>query len=305
MGTDKQMQDVYVFIVNYNSSELLEECLRSLENEPITRICIVDNFSSTEEQDRVSKVVSAFPRAVLTKCDRNLGFGPALNRAIDSASLEPNDVIWLLNPDTKVAPGAVKELSTFLQTGFDIVSPLILTGDEAEPRIWYSGGVLERRQVRTLHLGLGERWENGARQPITQAENTFITGAAMMMTYSTWKMLGGFREAFFLYWEDAELCERAVSMGLRLGVSPTASIWHAVGGSGKTSGMSETYYYYMQRNRLWFGRKWQSRRNILLGDGFFETFSLTFRPLKEKVGRFSKTASSIKGLIHGTMQPPA
>lgn len=296
------MDNVHVFIVNYKSADLLADCLHSLQSQPIACVHVIDNYSSALERERVQLLCASFPNVAVTLTDTNLGFGPALNNAIQDANLAPHDIVWMLNPDTRVGEGAVVALVEYLHSGYDIVSPSILTGDMTDPRIWFAGGVLDKRKVKSVHIGLGEPWESASRY-LTQ-ENTFITGAAMMMLSSTWKDLGGFREGFFLYWEDADISERAVAKGLRLGVSNSASVWHAVGGSGSTSGMSAVYYYHMQRNRLWLSRKWSSRRNILLGTGFRETLALTLRPLKEKEGRVSKTRSSIRGLVHGVLHTP-
>ncbi|MBP3037159.1 glycosyltransferase family 2 protein [Arthrobacter sp. zg-ZUI100] len=298
------MSRVHVFLVNYNSADQLIECLKSLRGEPIDGVHIVDNFSNVHERERVRKLSGSHPTIDVLLCDTNVGFGAAHNLAIASAGLAPDDIIWLLNPDTKVGPGTVSCLVDFMKTGYDIVSPLILTGNEERPRIWFAGGVLDKHQVRTEHLGLGSLWPAGSRVVDGEIESSFITGAAMMMQYATWTRIGGFREALFLYWEDADLCERASTMGFRLGVATNACIWHEVGGSGKTPGMSPTYYYYMQRNRIWFGRKWHSRKTILFGSGLRETLALTLRPLRDKGARLSKMTASVKGLLHGATQTP-
>ncbi|MCQ1951081.1 glycosyltransferase family 2 protein [Arthrobacter sp. zg-Y859] len=298
------MKNVHVFIVNYNSVDLLKTCLESLRHEPVESIHVIDNYSSPSEREAVVVLPSVFPRVHVALRDSNVGFGPALNHAIENSEVRDDDIVWILNPDTNVSPGTVAAMTEFMQEGYDIVSPVILTGDPATPRVWFAGGVLDRRQVRTVHAGLGSFWGTTATQSKEHSVNTFITGAAMMMQVDTWKKVGGFREGFFLYWEDAELSEKAVRMGFRLGVATSAHIWHAVGGSGSSSGMSGTYYYYMQRNRLWFGRQWQSRLAILLGPGLRETLALTLRPLKEKEGRVSKTLSSFRGLMDGAIRAP-
>lgn len=297
------MPEVHVFIVNYNSSHLLRECLSSLEHEPVSQIHVVDNFVSHAERARVVELMAQFDKVHATLSDSNSGFGPALNAVIRDARLRPDDIIWLLNPDTTVNKGTVAALLAFMESGYDLVSPTILTGDPEKPHYWFSDGVLDRRQVRTIHVGYGAKNDpfDGSQTP---HDTTFLTGAAMMMRSGTWEKIGGFQESFFLYWEDADLSERATAMGFRLGVARNATIWHEVGGSEKSSGMSATYYYHMQRNRLWFGRRWLSRRQIVLGSGSLETLLLVLRPLKEKKGRLNKTFSSIKGLVHGLVHSP-
>lgn len=294
---------VHVFIVNYKSSSLLESCLESLALEPVARVHVLDNFSSSSERDAVRRVTGRFSFCTTVFFDNNLGFGAALNRGISEAVLEPNSILWLLNPDTVVHPGAVKELTSTLDYGVDIISPTILTGDLAESRIWFAGGSLDKRRVRTQHFGYGELWDQKSSYHVKR-ESTFITGAAMMMLGSTWEKLSGFDESFFLYWEDSDLSYRACLLGLKLSVAKDAHIWHAVGGSGDAGGKSAVYYYYMQRNRIWFGKKFSNSTSVVFGSGFKETVALCYRPLRENSHKMTKFTASVRGLVHGLVTNP-
>ena len=64
---------------------------------------------------------------------------------------------------------------------------------------------------------------------------------------------------YFLYYEEADFCERAKKRGYRIFYAPKAIVWHknarSVGGVG-----SELQDYYTTRNRLLFGVKYAPYR---------------------------------------------
>ena len=123
-----------------------------------------------------------------------------------------------------------------------------------------------------------------------------------MMSAQTWHALGGFREDLFLYWEDADLCRRAVDAGLVLQVVPDARVWHAQGVSsaGGRTGNGPAFYYYNQRNRVLIcgGRvgKWR----LVAVTGLRETLRLLAKPLLvERSARWVTFAASLRGLRDG------
>src|SRR5262249_47995762 len=55
---------------------------------------------------------------------------------------------------------------------------------------------------------------------------TFLPGAILCAARKVWADLGGFREEFFLYQEDVDLCLRAGYSGVQMEVVPAARVWH-------------------------------------------------------------------------------
>ena len=291
-------RDVHVVVVNYHSVDLLEGCLRSLLEQPVTTVTIYDNASGAAEVDAVRTLAGLDGRITLYEGGENVGFGAGVNRATEfasaSASATGRDVLWVLNPDTVVRPRAVERLLMALEEGeADIVSPLIVTG--STDRVWFAGGRIDYRHGVTWH------WDAEVGGSDGMIPTGFVSGAAPMMLLSTWRRLGGFRQDFFLYWEDADFCSRALDAGLRLAVVPGAMVWHAQGGSSdEAAGNSLAYYYYGQRNRVVFCRRGTTVPGLLLGRGLRETTRLLVKPLlHEEVGRLSKARASLRGLVAG------
>jgi hypothetical protein len=285
-----------VVIVNYKSSGYVADCVRSLSEEPVDRVLVVDNGSGEADRNDLARVAEADRRVSVVLSAENRGFAAAANLAVQRLAPSDEDVVVVLNPDTRVAAGALAALGHAVTRGaFDVVSPVIYTGPAEHPVVWFAGGRLDLRRGEALHLAYGRAG------PIEQpdAEVTFVTGAAPTMTGRTWRELGGFREDLFLYWEDADLSLRAAARGKRLGVVGDAAIWHAVGGSGDPSGETVAKYYYMQRNRILVLRPIVGLRRLVSGAGARFILRGAVHALREPRGRWRKAGYSMVGLYDG------
>lgn len=292
---------IKVLIVNYRSASYLRECLRSLGPTDEIRVTLLDNASGSDDLKQIRSILSDFPEVSLITSETNLGFGAGVNLAARAAGIEDSDLVWVLNPDTSCEPGAAQALARVLEERrADVVSPLIVTGPRASPKIWFAGGSIDMRRGKSIHSGHGNPLEQA---PVIETDVQFITGAAPMFHGSAWLKLGGFREDLFLYWEDVDISLRAKRLGLRLLMIPTARIWHREGGSSsEQDGLSATYYYYAQRNRLVVCALEPNGRSaaILAMRGMTETVRLLAKPLvRENNDRLAKFAASLAGLLAG------
>ena len=111
------MSDLSVVIVNYNTRDLLRNCLRSLQkSEGLTlEIIVVDNASSDES---AKMVADEFPEVILLAQDKNQWFCGGNNIGIDQAT---SDYVLLLNPDTVVDRTALSQMLDFIKTRPDYV----------------------------------------------------------------------------------------------------------------------------------------------------------------------------------------
>lgn len=287
--------EIDVLIVNYNSADDLQTCLISLEGEPIRRIVIVDNNSANPDVAALRSFVADREKVLLVESPINLGFAGGVNLAFNSTNEVDDDVVWLLNPDTTVGKGASDTLLRALQQSpADVVSPIIRTGHGEFSAIWYAGG--------RINVGTGESFLD-ATEPSSATSlsvpTDFVSGASLMTDRKTWRRLGGLREDLFLYWEDTDFSLRAKEAGLNLGLVPSASIWHRVGGSGDRSGKSASYYYYMSRNRLWICGQYGSKFDILLRRGARATVRLLARASREEHAAVRKMFAVARGSVAG------
>ncbi len=107
--------ELSVVIVNYNTRDLLRACLQSLNESqgPALEVIVVDNASSDDSADMVR---AEFPQVRLLAMDHNTWFCGGNNIGIDAATA---DYVLLLNPDTVVAPDALRIMLDFLRDHAD------------------------------------------------------------------------------------------------------------------------------------------------------------------------------------------
>lgn len=284
-------------IVNYRSSQYLRRAVASLHGTPIFSIVVVNNDDAHSEREELDRIASLDARVRVCHSPENVGFGPAINMGVRIAEPDDNDVVWILNPDVIVMPGCAERLlARFDDFGVGIVGPAITTGPK-RTTVWYCGGRFEPLRGRTVHEHYGE---DVLRLPESPFVTTFMTGAACMVRATVWRELGGFREDLFLYWEDADLSQRALELGVLIVVEPRARVWHAEGASSSTApGHSETYFYYMQRNRVVVCSPLRGMAGLLFGRGARETARLLFSPISQEEGRVAKARAGVRGLVAG------
>lgn len=219
-------------IVNFNAGEHLVRCVRSLRAEGLSTIVVVDNASS---DGSLEAAAGADPALVLVRTGANLGFGAGANRG---AARVEHELILVCNPDIETEANAVKELVAALDRdpGAGIVGPRIENTDGTvypSPRTFPALGVA----VGHAFLGLVmPRNRYTRRYRMLDADRTrsasavdWVSGSCFLVRASTWRDLGGFDEAYFMYAEDVDLCWRAGRAGWRTAFEPAARVVHAQG----------------------------------------------------------------------------
>lgn len=292
-----------VMVVHYNTPALTTALVRTLPRVSgrgrRVEVHILDNNSRPDDLRLLREGVAAVPGVYLTESASNLGFGAGHNHLLASSDVADADVLWLLNPDTRLIDDCLSVLEAELDRGVHaVVSPVIVTGRAKNLRIWYAGGRLDERRVRVQHLRYGEP-ASAVPEATRPFVTEFVTGAAPMLRAGTLRAVGGFPADYFLYWEDALLSWAVRRQGHSIAVVPAARIWHAVGASSGT-GQTPTFYYWSSRNRVRFARDaGQRTRGLLLGAGTAETLRILVRAAKEKDNRGTKLRAALRGVLHG------
>jgi GT2 family glycosyltransferase len=240
-----------VYIPNYNGSQRIGRALRSLreQSRPID-VVVVDNGSSDESLPLLRE---EFPEVTVLALERNLGFGPALNRAVRE---HPADPLILLNDDAEAEPRFVEAMLDAAAEGVRSVAGVLL--QERAPGLIDSAGVVADSTLMGFDYLHGEPIEAavGAADPLGP------TGGAALYDRAAFEAVGGFDERIFLYYEDLDLALRMASAGARCRLAPGATAVHAYSaslgaGSGRKfahTGWSRGYmlrrYGVMARPRL-------------------------------------------------------
>jgi N-acetylglucosaminyl-diphospho-decaprenol L-rhamnosyltransferase len=232
-----------VVIVNYNTAGLVTDCLRSLAGEAEElglRVVVVDNASPDGSAERLRGAIeeNGWGEWVeLIAAGRNGGFAAGNNVALRLllASESRPDCVLLLNPDTVVRPGAVRQLIAFL---------------ERHPRVGIAGSRLEnpdgtpQRSAFRFPRVLGE-FENGVRfglvsrllsrfvvaPPSRDAEHEaeWLSGASLLVRREVFEQIGLLDEGYFLYYEEVDFCRRSRAAGWECWYVPQSRVVHLIG----------------------------------------------------------------------------
>ncbi|MBE7446937.1 MAG: glycosyltransferase family 2 protein [Planctomycetia bacterium] len=254
---------VSIILINYNSSALLRQCLRSVyeqTKEISFEIIVVDNASSDNSRQIVR---SEFPGVQLIGSTENLGFSRGNNRG---TSMAKGTYLLFLNTDTILFENSVKVLADFLDKHPKVgaVGPKILFDDRC---FQLSSGRLPNlfrefadkivhalvRKWRKVMCPFLERWHNA-----TKAVG-WLTGACLLVRQKAFLQVNGFDENLFMYFEDKDLCKRINASGWQIMYYPVTSIIHLLAGSSgsvdkqRINGLyrtSQLYYYHKHLGRL-------------------------------------------------------
>lgn len=235
--------DISVCIVNWNTRELLFECLSSLMDDLELESCaaeivVVDNASTDGSQEMVA---AEFPSTVLLCNTENVGFGTANNQAIRESS---GTYVLLLNSDTHVNRHMVSVLMNFLDThrSCGAVGPMVVgsNGDlqlsaARFPRLRHAlfGGVLSNQIWRRLfpqrpffaELGLTPQEHSSVQ------DADWLLGCCILVRRSAIEAVGLFDEGIFMFYEEADLCYRLKRAGWSIVYTPHTTVVHYGGGS--------------------------------------------------------------------------
>jgi N-acetylglucosaminyl-diphospho-decaprenol L-rhamnosyltransferase len=209
-----------VYIPNFNGERRLPRTLQSLRGQTERLdVVVVDNGSSDSS---VAQARADFPEVTVLELGENLGFGPALNRAV---ATHPADAIALLNNDVDCEPDYCAALLAGLDEGVEMVAAVLL--QEAEPGLIDSAGVVADRTLMGFDHLHGEPVAAlaGAADPLGP------TGGAALYRREAWEAVGGFDERIFLYYEDLDLALRIAAGGGRCRLAPGARALHAYSAS--------------------------------------------------------------------------
>lgn len=230
--------ELTIIMVSYNTKALTLRALETLyENAGDVRMRVIlwDNASGDGSADAIAQ---AFPQVDLVRSPDNLGFAVANNRA---AEMVQSEWMLLLNPDTETHPNAIAALLNFAKanpgagiTGGRTVFP---DGSLNPASCWNK---ITLWSLFSTAFGLAAAFPGSAlfnaegiggwkRDSVRHVD--IVVGCFLMIPTALWRQLGGFREKYFMYGEEADLCLRAAKSGYRPMITPDAQIMHLVGAS--------------------------------------------------------------------------
>jgi GT2 family glycosyltransferase len=252
---------VLTIILNYRTPDLtLKACEAAMrEMEGITgEIVVVDNASGDGSFDILQQAAldrgwTEDNRLRVLQSGWNGGFGAGMNFGMRAGltSGQVPDYYYLLNSDAWPEAGAIRLLRDFLRdtptaglVGSHIKGPDGVTHTTAF-RFPSIAGEFEA----AARTGVISRLLKDSIVPLPQPTDIsrvdWTAGASLMIKSEVIEATGGFDEKFFLYFEETDLCRRAISAGWSTHYQPDSHVVHigSVSTGMKTWSRTPQYWF--------------------------------------------------------------
>ena len=258
--------DLSIIVVGYKSEDTIVPFLDSIQKSKDglnKEVIVIDNYPADKGAQLARK--HRIKPTVLVNTE-NIGFSKAVNQGL---RVSKGDYILLINPDTRVVGNSLKYLYNFAKSKEIIgaVAPMLLNNDGKIQASCY--------KFPTITNAIKYYFFN-----CKNCFNKFFPGnkttkveiavmAAFLFPRSTYEIVGGLDERYFLYYEDIEYCRRLSQHNLPVYFYPKAKVKHAHGASGnfkshKSSPLAKSAQVYhgvfgsaILNSVLWTGQKWQ------------------------------------------------
>ncbi len=253
--------DVSIIIVNWNTRELLRNCLNSIirsTHKIKYEIIVIDNNSSDKSAEMVKK---EFPKVKLIANSDNRGFAAANNQGMKIAA---GRHILLLNSDTVVCEDAIQKTIAFSDANpdFAVVGCQVLINEkEVQMTCFRFPGLVNiilnatvLPKVFKYNKFFGREfmlwWKRDSERKVD-----VVSGMFMLVKRKAIDEVGVMDESYFVYAEEADWCRRFADAGWSNVFWPGAQIIHVHGGSGSSSQAKIKMAVQLQKSLLIFIRK--------------------------------------------------
>ena len=254
--------DISFITVNYRTPALVERLIESIHKSPPPlsyEIIVVDNASG----DGIEESLRArFPDIKILVLPENIGFGGGNNRG---AELARGRIIALINSDCEIREESFEKPARYLDEnpgvgilGLKVITPAGQLEQTARgfpsPSTGLFGrstmlGRLAQRRDKLGRLSLAKRnflVDPDAKEPY---EVDWVAGTVMLIKRDCWNALGGFDEGYFMYWEDADLCCRALNKNYKAVFFPGSIVVHVASGSSSRNPVPSIRYFHQSAYR--------------------------------------------------------
>lgn len=250
-----------IIIVNWNTKELLQNCLTSVYKQAGSvnyEVIVIDNGSTDGSPEMVS---NDFPQVILVRNLENKGFAAANNQGITIAK---GRYVLLLNSDTVILNSALSKTVAFADAHLEaaVVGCRVLNPDRTlQPTCFMFPSLLNTFLSSTYLYKLFPKSRFFGRERMTwwdrgdTREVDVVTGCFMLVRREAIEQVGLMDERFFMYGEETDWCYRFKKAGWRVVFAPVAEIVHLGGQS--TSQRSGEMIVELRLNILNFIRKHQ------------------------------------------------
>ena len=251
--------DISIVIVNWNTRELLLDCLASLYATVRAlrfEVFLVDNAST---DGSVEAVRERYPLVKVIQNEKNLGFAAANNKAL---RIMQGKYALLLNTDTVLTDGAIAKLFTYLEKHSEVgmACGQLLNADGSKQNSIANFpsllGLLCNETV--LRLLWPRRFPSKRQEYRAPIEVESCIGACLMVRKAAMDEVGLLDERYFFFMEETDWAFAMHKAGWKSCFVPEARIYHLQGQSAGHNVRARIMFYRAryQYLRKWFPQSW-------------------------------------------------
>jgi GT2 family glycosyltransferase len=252
------MLDLGIVILNWNTRDLLRDCLTSVfaaRGETAFRVCVVDNAST---DGSAAMVRAEFPGALLIENVVNNGYAAGNNVGLKALGFDcqPGEApryALLLNPDTVVPDDALADMVAYMDArpACGVAGPkLILPSGELDLACRRSFPTPEVSFYRLTGLSklfpksrLFGRYNMTYLSPDVETEVDSVVGAFMMVRQAAIAQVGLLDEHFFMYGEDLDWALRIRQAGWHARYYPAVTVLHVKRAASRRSRRAQIAFH--------------------------------------------------------------
>jgi GT2 family glycosyltransferase len=229
------------------------ECLNSLLNFGCNlefEVIVVDNNSKDREIEKYPRI---YPVVKFLFRDMNDGFGAGCNYG---AQFAQGQYLLFANPDTIFNNNVVFALHKIMEQNpkIGVISPIYVAGkdglsfvcDDFPGFAWeiadaFGIGSIKKFSHKLIETRIGTD---------VLYRVSWVMGSFLLTRANLFRIVKGFDEDFFLYYEDIDLQYRISKLGYLIYFHPKFAINHSKFCSVRTLGGENIYYYHVTRSNI-------------------------------------------------------
>lgn len=206
------------------------------------------------------ELISNRTKVIIGCANENLGYGGGVNVWLRwLADRKGWKGVWILNPDTEPAPGALHALVARAEEGGKGMVGSTILDAGSENIIRFRGGLhWNKLMARSEAIGFAERLDAPIDLALIERTMDSPSGASMYVTRRCVEQIGLMDESYFLFFEDLDWGTRAKKTGL--GYACNSIVVHqrgtTTGSAGLFSEQSRLSVYLQHRNAINFVRRY-------------------------------------------------
>jgi len=243
--------DVSVIIVNWNTKDLLLNCITSVYDTGggvEYEVIVVDNGSSDGSGQAVKET---FPQVTFIQNAENRGFAKANNQALSVAT---GRYVLLLNSDAMLTKGALKGLLDFMdktpRAGIAACQYLNRDGSRQNSFDNFPTLATELLNKALLRMVFPQKYPSKKQEYYEPIEVESVIGACMMVRAEAMKQVGALDEDYFFFMEETDWCFRMQKAGWKIFHLPQIKVYHLQGQSKEKNPAKAWIEYYRSSYRF-------------------------------------------------------